>query len=270
MSKFEQGTLYKSSTLLQSIKLPINKMSSALSFTFRPSLIPAEYQAEYLSRFLQMVLDYETLTAPPSPSADSVPPPSLFAPMEGDGAEGEVPAAAAAAATKVRKNPWAGLTEEQRAEKIAAMKRGRAAKAERRVSADSLEVPAAAVVPVPAALAEAVPAATRTLEDMSGQELRDRVAELTGKSQGRTSSSGFPTKADLIVEIRRLEAVPAPVPEVAADTSSETSSKKSRKNPWANLSPEERAAKVATQVAAMRAGKQAKKAALLAAGTAAV
>jgi hypothetical protein len=209
MSKFEQGTLYTSSTLLQSIKLPINKMSSALSFTFRPSLIPAEYQAEYLSRFLQMVLDYETLTAPPSPSADSVPPPSLFAPMEGDGAEGEVPAAAAAA-TKVRKNPWAGLTEEQRAEKIAAMKRGRAAKAERRVSADSLEVPAPVVA--------------------------------------------------------RVEAVAVAV----ADTTSETSSKKSRKNPWANLSPEERAAKVATQVAAMRAGKQAKKAALLAAGTAAV
>jgi hypothetical protein len=180
-------------------------MSSALSFTFRPSLIPAEYQAEYLRRFLQMVLDYETLTgAPQSPPAESVPPPSSFAPMEGDGADGEVPPTVPA--VKTRKNPWAGLTEEQRAEKIAAMKRGRAAKAERRLSADSLDLPA------PVAEAVAAPVA---------------------------------------------EAVAAPV----ADDSSDTSSKKVRKNPWAGLTEEQKAEKVA----AMKAGREAKKAALLAA-----
>lgn len=177
-------------------------MSSALSFTFRPSLIPAQYQVEFISRFAQLVLDYETLTAlpPASPDADSVPPPSSFAPVQGDGADGEtVPPTV----KKARKNPWADLSEDQRAERLAAMKRGRAAKAaERRVSADSLDAPAPT---------EATPAP---------------------------------------------ESAPAPAP--ADDAVSDTSSaKKARKNPWADLTPEQRAAKIA----AMRAGREAKKAA---------
>lgn len=65
---------------------------SFLQFTFRPTLIPAYAQAEFLSRFAQLVLDYETLIepAPPSPPAEAIPPPTSFVPVAGDGAEGEV------------------------------------------------------------------------------------------------------------------------------------------------------------------------------------
>ena len=118
-------------------------MSSALSFTFRPSLIPDQYQAVFLTRFFQLVMDYESLTAPApsSPPADAVPQPSSFVPVTGDGADGET-APATASVKPPRKNPWAGLTPEQRADRLAAMKRGRAARAaERRVSEDSLNVP---------------------------------------------------------------------------------------------------------------------------------
>ena len=118
-------------------------MSSALSFTFRPSLIPDQYQAVFLTRFFQLVMDYESLTAPApsSPPADAVPQPSSFVPVTGDGADGET-APATGSVKPPRKNPWAGLTPEQRADRLAAMKRGRAARAaERRVSEDSLNVP---------------------------------------------------------------------------------------------------------------------------------
>lgn len=178
-------------------------MSSALSFTFRPSLIPAYAQAEFLTRVFQLALDYETLTAPvpEAPPADSLPAPS-FVPVEGDGADGE-----SAPAKKPRKNPWAGLSEDQRAERLAAMKRGRAEKAAaRRVSEDSLNVLPTEAAPAP---------------------------------------------------------VPAPAPAPADDAASETSSKKARKNPWAELTPEQRAAKIA----AMRAGREAKKAAAATTGT---
>lgn len=127
-------------------------MSSALSFTFRPSLIPAACQAEYLTRFCQLVLDYETLTGvsdPVAPPADAVPPPSSFTPVTGDGAEDD--ARAVPVAKKPRKNPWTDLTEEQRAERLAAMRRGRAEKAaQRRLSEDSLNVTAPVSDPVPA------------------------------------------------------------------------------------------------------------------------
>ena len=191
-------------------------MSSALSFTFRPSLIPAQYQAEFLSRVFQLALDYETLTAPvpASPSADSLPAPTSFVPVQGDGADGET-APATASVKKPRKNPWAGLSADERAERLAAMKRGRAAKAAaRRVSEDSLAVPPTEAAPAPA------PAPV-------------------------------------------LATLPGPV-DGSADAESDTSSaKRARKNPWADLTPEQRAAKIA----AMRAGREAKKAAASAAAT---
>jgi hypothetical protein len=87
---------------------------SALSFSFRPEAIPAYAQAEFLSRFFQLVLDYQTLTepvpVPVAPPAESLPQPdfaakpSAFHPVDGD--EAEKP-------KKERKNPWVGLTEEQ-------------------------------------------------------------------------------------------------------------------------------------------------------------
>lgn len=180
-------------------------MSSALSFTFRPSLIPAQYQAEFLARVFQLALDYETLTAPvpESPSADSLPAPTSFVPVDGD--DGAAPATV----KKVRKNPWAGLSADERAERLAAMKRGRAAKAAaRRQSADSLDAPPTESAPAPAPVLATLPVAV----DGSG------------------------------------------------DGASETSSaKKARKNPWADLTPEQREAKIA----AMRMGRINKKLAAL-------
>jgi hypothetical protein len=126
-------------------------MSSALSFTFVPSLIPSQYRAEFITRFLHLVVEYEVLTdtVPSSPEADAVPQPSSFAPVQGDGADGET-APATASVKPPRKNPWAGLTADQRAERLAAMKRGRAARAERRISEDSLAVPPTEAAPAPA------------------------------------------------------------------------------------------------------------------------
>ena len=150
---------------------------SALSFSFRPEAIPAYAQAEFLTRFFQLVLDYQTLTepVPEAPPAESLPQPSAFQPVDGD-------EPVTAPVKKERKNPWANLSEEQRKERLDAMKRGRAAKAaekQRRQSADSLEAPA-----------------------------------------------------------------PAPAP-AAEDAVSETSSAKQRKNPWADMTPEQKAERIA-------------------------
>lgn len=274
MSKFEQSSPSISWYTPPQQSNQSIKMSSALSFTFRPSLIPEAYQAEFLTRFCQMVLDYETLTtvSQSSPPAESLPEPSSFTPVEGDGADGEVPASLLAA-KKPRKNPWADLTEEQRADRLAAMRRGRAAKAaERRLSEDSLNV------------APAV--AAKTLDEMTANELYERLGALMSLPADAPlfrRHDKFPNKQALVTEIRRLEAatvaptvaatlpVPAPVPVAVAvavadaapveDAASETSSKKARKNPWATLTPEQKEAKIA----AMKAGRDAKKAAAAAA-----
>jgi hypothetical protein len=157
---------------------------SALSFSFRPEAIPAYAQTEFLTRFFQIVLDYQTLTepVPQAAAAETMPQPTVFVAVEGD--ESEKP-------KKERKNPWAGLSEEQREERLAAMKRGRELKKQekRRLSEDSLAAPA-----------------------------------------------------------------PAPAPVAAAeDAASDTSSAKKRKNPWADLTPEQKAERVAKMQAARKA-----------------
>lgn len=139
---------------------------SVLSFTFRPELIPAYAQPEFLTRVVQLVMDYQALIAPVSmldakaqqaPPAESLPHPSAFVPVDGD----ESPPVEAP--KKVRKNHWANLTEMQRQERIAAMKRGRdLKKAERRLSADSLEHAAPAPAPSPAAAAPSEDAVSET------------------------------------------------------------------------------------------------------------
>ena len=231
---------------------------SAISFSFRPEALPAYAQAEFLNRFFQLVLEYQYLTAPvpPSPAAEDLPSPSEFQSVEGD---------EPAPVKKVRKNPWADLTEEQRAERLAAMKRGRERKAaERRLSADSLEAP-----PSPSAAVTAPVEAARSLEDMTGQELRDLWASLVGKPSGLTVSHGFPTKMALINEIRRLQGAAAPSSS-AEDAASETSAKKPRKNPWADLTEEQKAERIAKMQAARAAKKAEKAAALTAAATGSV
>lgn len=129
---------------------------------------------------------------------------------------------------KERKNPWAGLSEEAKAERIAKMQAGRQAKkAERKMSADSLDAPAPAALPAPV-----------------------RTPNEGGINFGRFSTG------TLVAE----DAPAAPAP--AEDAGSETSSKKSRKNPWEGLSEEQRKAKIAK----MQEARAAKKAARAAAG----
>jgi hypothetical protein len=157
---------------------------------------------------------------------------------------------------KERKNPWVGLTEEQRTERLAAMKRGRELKKQekRRLSEDSLAAAEAAPAPAPA---------PKTLEEMGAKELFAVYMGLTGKPIPPEGSwAGLPAefhgKDKLLNEIRRLQAAP-----VAEDAASETSSKK-RKNPWADLTPEQKAERVAK----MQAAKAAKKAASATEGSA--
>jgi hypothetical protein len=230
-------------------------MSSALSFSFRPSLIPAQYQAEFISRFCQLALEYETLTAPvpEAPSADAVPQPSSFAPVHGDGADGEVPPPADAdEPKKARKNPWAGLTDEQRAERLAAMRRGRATKAaQRRVSADSLEASAA---PVVVAAADDAASDTSSKDKKAEDMMRDRLSLSSLTKEQMAERVAMMRKAR---RAAKKAAAPAPAPAEDGAASEISSVKKSRKNPWVTLTEEQRTARLV----AMKAGRDAKKAA---------
>lgn len=130
-----------------------------------------------------------------------------------------------------------------------------------------------------------LPEVEMPLELMTNQELRDQLADLTGKPRGRKSTPKFPTKAALIAEIQRLRglatlprlveerdgslfvSVPSAMsedslekPESAADAASEASSKKPRKSRFDNMTPEEAAAEKAKRKAA-RDKKKAEKAA---------
>jgi len=167
--------------------------------------------------------------------------PSAFVPVDGDETTGPQ------AQKKERKNPWAGLSEEQRAERLAAMKRGRELKKQekRRLSADSLE--AAAVVP-------------KTLEQMEAKDLYEILGELLGvpaDSPQFRDYRKYPNKEALIAEIHRLRAAPVPLAPVVAEDAVSESSSKQRKNPWADLTPEQKAERVAKMNAARKAKKEA-------------
>jgi hypothetical protein len=155
---------------------------SAISFSFRPEAIPPNAQAEFLTRFCQLVLDYQTLIKPQqeAPAAESIPMPD-FAPVEGD-------ESAPVAPKKERKNPWAGLTEEQRTERLAAMKRGREIKKQekRRLSEDSLTVaaPAPAPAPAPVLLTDPVPAPAAPVAE-------DAVSETSSKKARKNPWEGL-------------------------------------------------------------------------------
>lgn len=102
---------------------------SSVSFSFNIGALPVAYQSAFLTRLFQLNLEFQVLTAPvpPSPPAESLPMPD-FAAVEGD-----VPAP-----VKKRKNPWDALSEEQKAERLAKLAAGRAAKKARKMSEDSL------------------------------------------------------------------------------------------------------------------------------------
>jgi hypothetical protein len=238
---------------------------SAVSFSFRPEAIPAYAQTEFLSRFFQLVLDYQMLTEPvpeapaasslAQPSFDSEAPaealPSAFHPVDGD-------EPAAVKPKKERKNPWAGLSEEQRTERLAAMKRGRELKkAERRLSADSLEASAAPVV-----VAAADDAASDTSsKDKKAESLSASDAEAVMRDRLSLSSLTKEQMAERVAMMRKASraakkaAAPAPVVAEADGAASETSSKKLRKNPWADLTPEQKAERVTKMQDARKAKK---------------
>ncbi len=234
---------------------------SSLSFSFNPSAIPVYAQAEFINRFFQLVMDYQNLTTsyPPAPAAEDLPAPTSFVAVEGDDVASDVQPVA----KKVRKNPWDSLTDDQKAERKAKMRAGRAAKAaERKMSTDSL------VVPTEPAVNTVTPAVTvqDKYDDMTCQQLRDELADRNGvpptpegaKPSGpRRNTPKYPKADDLRAELRRRDALaPAPAPTSDTDAGSETSSKKARKNPWAGLTPEQHAARVAS----LKAAREAKKA----------
>lgn len=112
--------------------------------------------------------------------------------------------------------------------------------------------------------------AEKDLEEMSGQELRDCLADLTGKPRGKKTSTKFPTKADLIAEIRRVQASPERKVEekdgtlmVSAERRMSEDSlqeKKPRKSRWEGMTPEQVAEEKAKIGARLKAGREAKKA----------
>ncbi len=139
-------------------------MSSSVSFSFNPALIPADLQPAFMARFFQLVTEYQIVssatTTPSSvaPSADTLPHPTAFVAVDGD--DTSVPAPE----KKPRKNAWAYLTDEQRAERLAAMKRGRENRAaERKMSTDFL------VTPVPAPVDAVVDAAVDSGSETSSK-----------------------------------------------------------------------------------------------------
>ena len=96
---------------------------SSISFTFNPSAIPIVEQAVFMTRFFQLVTDYNVMTSPiaaPSvsaPSVDSLPPPSAFLPFEETASE---------AAPPKKASKWAHLSEEEkRAKRNANLAKGR-------------------------------------------------------------------------------------------------------------------------------------------------
>lgn len=118
----------------------------------------------------------------------------------------------------------------------------------------------------------------KDLEEMTNQELRDTLADLTGKPRGRKSTPKFPTKADLIGEIRRLQTSPerkveerdgslfvsaAADPEerrMSEDSLSAPAEKKPRKSRWEGMTPEQVAEEKAKIGARLKAGREAAKA----------
>lgn len=232
-------------------------MSSTISFSFNPSSIPAEHQPAFMARFFQLVTEYQIMSSgfvapqyhaphPDAPAADTLPMPTSFVAVDGD--DTSVPASVngdSAVAKKPRKNPWADLTAEQKAERLAAMKRGREAKnAERKMSGDSLDATAtsdyAAPAPVP------TDAVTMPLEDMTAFQLfcvYSQLKELPAPT--KDSFAGLPAafhgKANLLAEVRRLQSEPLAVTTSAnTDNVSVSSSTKKERKPRAPLTDEQR------------------------------
>ncbi len=104
------------------------------------------------------------------------------------------------------------------------------------------------------------PQGEKALTDMTGQELRDVWASLTGREKGIKSSGKFTTKALLIAEIQRLQSGGAAETESVASKKTETESKSEGKKSLSDMTEEEKKEFYKARAAKAAASRMAKKA----------
>ena len=101
--------------------------------------------------------------------------------------------AEAAPAKKARKNPWEGLSEEQKAERIAKMKAGKAAKKASEASAADAEeeAPASDVEAAPASVSssEKKKRGPKKFSEMSPEEVAEAKAKRASKKEAKSSAA---------------------------------------------------------------------------------
>ncbi len=135
--------------------------------------------------------------------------------------DGEVADGEAAPAKKERKNPWAGLSEEQKAERIAKMKAGKAAKKAAEApaaSSDDEEAPAsdgeaAASAAVSVTSSEKKKRGPKKFSEMSPEELAAAKAKRAAKKEAKKSTEApKPSAAASASASAALPALPASPP----------------------------------------------------------
>ena len=195
---------------------------SYLQFTFRPTSIPAYAQAEFISRFAQLVLDYETLIepAPPSPPADTLPPPTSFAPVQGDGAEGETAPVSAQPKKRVAKRK---MSDDSLGPKVL-----------EQMTAQELRGRLGTLMGLPA----------DAPQFRNHSKFPNKTALITEirRLESEPAPAPAPAPAPVPPPVAEPEVV---VVENASVAPSEVSSKKPRKNPWAEYTPEQKAERLA-------------------------
>jgi hypothetical protein len=105
-------------------------------------------------------------------------------------ADGEAPASDDEPAKKVRKNPWAGLSEEAKAERVAKMKAGKAAKKAAAPSDADEEAPASDGESAPAASvasSEKKKRGPKKFTDMTPEELAEAKAKRAAKKEAKSA-----------------------------------------------------------------------------------
>ena len=201
---------------------------SYLQFTFRPTSIPAYAQAEFISRFAQLVLDYETLIepAPPSPPADTLPPPTSFAPVQGDGAEGETAPVSAQPKKRVAKRK---MSDDSLGPKVL-----------EQMTAQELRGRLGTLMGLPA----------DAPQFRNHSKFPNKTALITEIRRLESEPAPAPAPAPVPPPVAEPEVV---VVENASVAPSEVSSKKPRKNPWAEYTPEQKAERLARNAELRRA-----------------
>lgn len=199
-------------------------MSSTISFSFNPSSIPAEHQPAFMARFFQLVTEYQIVTSgfASSDFIASLPvsPPADTLPVPSFFAP---------------------------------------------VDGDDTSVPVTGGDgPVSVTGGDAKKPRKNPWADLSAEQRTERLAAMKRGRDAKLAarkmsgdSLDAPAPSDHVDVVVIADPVPAPVDAVVDNASESSSTKKARKNPWASLTPEQHAAKVA----AMKTARDAKKAA---------